>query len=92
MCDVMSTGTIASNCMNGCRHLCSNLERCPNAVEYSTSLIARLCDLHTAFCRYCAKPFCVSCIDQHQEECAAKRSQVSTVAELVERAMGRMRM
>ena len=89
MCDALNSAA-PSTCMSGCRFLCSNLEHCPNAQSYFSSRLTRLCDIHTDFCRFCGKPFCPSCIESHQAECIAKRVQVLTVAELVERALGRM--
>ena len=98
MCDIANISlNLESNakspCVNSPRYLCSNLERCPHAQQLFSSKIARLCDGHVSFCRWCGRPFCPECQTAHQAACACRPIngvEVVSLRDMVENAMGKM--
>jgi hypothetical protein len=84
MCDIITKhGTTAPFCLHGNRFVCSNTERTPSPLN--------LCDLHTAFCSHCARPFCQVCIAEHEFKCSM-RPAGSTWWDTVVKAMGEVGM
>ena len=56
-------------CPNVSKYQCSSGIDCPAAMQWSGPL---LCKSHTEFCSVCGKPFCPSCIKEHQTDCSKK--------------------
>jgi len=92
MCDIITrqhaNRNLAEYCIRGSRFLCAAQEKCPNIWGDLGARSTRICDLHTSFCRYCARTFCPECIAAHEETCSMRPSeQPVTLYERVRKAL-----